>query len=483
MQPLPLPEKLQAFGYRLRLRYVPVAMASVFALGLAINTISESSLFSDSSLSEIETSAGPAVHESLIDDAWETYKTEVHTVALAETAGTQAQIAVPFIKVVLPDTKPTERVFTTKIESGEALTSFLNRQGISKAEAYKIVSEFEKLYDPRRVKTGEKFTIHLTQGEEGTTDLLSLEYSPTMIEQLTIVRNAEGSFMSSLEKKELRTIEKAAKVQVQSSLYGSAAQVGLPDHVIMDLIHIYSWKVDFQRDVRSGDTIEVLYEEEATEDGHSTNKFRILYANMKLSGQDMPIYRYEDTAGDADFFTKDGKSIRQGLLKTPIAFGRVSSGFGMRKHPILGYSKMHKGVDFAAPRGTKIFAAADGVVEKKYYSSSYGNYILVRHAGGIKTAYAHMKGFASGVSQGTRVKQGQTIGFVGTTGRSTGPHLHYEVLKGGKQLNPKSVDLPTQNELSGKEKKRFNGLIASVERKFEDQVGDSDFMLASRDEE
>ena len=218
---------------------------------------------------------------------------------------------------------------------------------------------------------------------------------------------------------------------------------------------MYSWKVDFQRDIRSGDQIRVLYEAEYTEDDEPTNKYNILFASMSTKNQDIDIYRYTTKDGLVDFFLPDAKSVRQGLLRTPIEFGRVSSGYGLRKHPVLGYNKMHKGVDFAAPRGTKIFAAADGIVDKKYYSSSYGNYIRIRHTNGIKTAYAHMKGFAKSISLGDRVKQGSVIGYVGTTGRSTGPHLHYEVLKNGRQVNPRSVNLPTQNELKGEEKEQF----------------------------
>ncbi len=199
--------------------------------------------------------------------------------------------------------------------------------------------------------------------------------------------------------------------------------------------------------------------------------------------RNIDIYRYKTKDGLVDFFLPDAKSVRQGLLRTPIEFGRVSSGFGLRKHPVLGYNKMHKGVDFAAPRGTKIYAAADGVIDKKYYSSSYGNYIRIRHTGGIKTAYAHMKGFARGLSLGDRVKQGQTIGYVGTTGRSTGPHLHYEVLKNGRQVNPKSVNLPTQNELKGQEKEQFIRQMSSYKSAFFNLVEDraNDFMAQSSD--
>lgn len=366
---------------------------------------------------------------------------------------------------VMPKIKPDQVVTTATVQPGDNLVDFLTRHHLNLTQSYNVIEAFKKVYNPRSVKAGDIFKLELKREEnEDFMRLVELKYQPTFYEEIVVKKDGDG-YKASKDKKELVQKELGASFTVDSSLYVSAVKAGLPDSLIMDLIYIYSWKVDFQRDIRQGDKITVFYDAQFTEEGVATNNYNILYASMMASGSKVEIYRYKDSSGDVDFFTNDGKSVREGLLKTPIAFGRVSSGYGMRKHPVLGYTKMHKGVDFAAPRGTKIYAAADGVIEKKYYSSSYGNYIRIRHASGIKTAYAHMKGFARGMKNGKKVKQGQVIGYVGTTGRSTGPHLHYEVLKGGRQVNPRSVDLPTQNILTGSEKKKFEKAVKEIENR------------------
>lgn len=207
---------------------------------------------------------------------------------------------------------------------------------------------------------------------------------------------------------------------------------------------------------------EIAYERLVDKEGRTVRYGNVVYANLTLSGKSMPIYRYEDSKGNVDYYGPDGQSVRKALLQTPIDGARISSGFGMRHHPVLGYSKMHKGVDFAARRGTPVMAAGDGIVERASRFGSYGNYIRIRHNSTYKTAYAHLKGFAKGIRKGVRVRQGQIIGYVGTTGRSTGPHLHYEVLANNKQVNPKSAKLPAGRKLAGKELKTFQAQLAET---------------------
>jgi murein DD-endopeptidase MepM/ murein hydrolase activator NlpD len=193
---------------------------------------------------------------------------------------------------------------------------------------------------------------------------------------------------------------------------------------------------------------------------------------MVLSGREYTLYRY-DNKGSADYYTPEGKSIRKstGLMKTPIAFGRMTSGFGVRKHPVLGYTKMHKGVDFGAPTGTAIYAAADGVIERAGRFSSYGNYVKIKHSSKLSTAYAHMSRYGNGIRPGVRVKQGQIIGYVGTTGRSTGPHLHFEVVVNGVQVNPKSVKIATDDTLKGNDLKRFRDHIRRLGQEYAERAG------------
>jgi len=192
----------------------------------------------------------------------------------------------------------------------------------------------------------------------------------------------------------------------------------------------------------------------------------ILYANLKMGKREIPLYRYKMRDGRTDYFQPSGRSVKHTLMKTPIKGARMSSGFGKRRHPVLGYTKMHAGVDFAAPKGTPIFAAGDGIVERAGWFSSYGKYIRIRHGSNLKTAYAHMSKINSKVKSGKRVKQGQVIGYVGTTGRSTGPHLHYEVIKNGRKVNPRSVNLPVGEDLQGKEKENFKYVMNKLRRQY-----------------
>jgi len=180
----------------------------------------------------------------------------------------------------------------------------------------------------------------------------------------------------------------------------------------------------------------------------------------------MPLYRFEGANGDVEYFDQTGQSVKKPLMKTPIDGARITSKFGFRRHPVLGYNKMHKGIDFGAPRGTPIYAAGDGVVQKAGKFSSYGNYVRIKHRAGLETAYAHLNGFKAGVKAGSRVKQGQVIGYVGTTGRSTGPHLHYEIMMNGKQVNPASVKLAGGRSLSGKELKAFKSNVSKLDGTF-----------------
>jgi murein DD-endopeptidase MepM/ murein hydrolase activator NlpD len=224
--------------------------------------------------------------------------------------------------------------------------------------------------------------------------------------------------------------------------------------------------VDFQRSIRPGDGFEVMFEKLYTEDGEFARFGNVLYGKLVLSGTNLPLYRFTTKGGLTDFFGTIGKSARKALMRTPIDGARLSSGFGRRRHPILGYTKMHRGLDFAAPRGTPIYAAGNGTVVYRARNGAYGNYIRIRHNSEYSTAYGHMSRFSRKVRRGRRVKQGQIIGYVGTTGRSTGPHLHYEVLNRGRQLNPFRLKLPSGKSLKGAELVRFNAERQRVQEKY-----------------
>ncbi len=257
---------------------------------------------------------------------------------------------------------------------------------------------------------------------------------------MQLSKNDDGTFKASVDKKEAVRKLYARKADVDVSLFGSALEAHIPAAVIAKAIRIYSWNVDFQRDIQPGDSLNVMYEQYETPDGTPIRTGEIVYASLTVNGNENPIDRYQTKDGDIDYFNPDGVSIRKALLSTPVDGARISSGYGVRVHPVLGYTKMHKGVDFAAPIGTPIYAAGNGTIEKIGPFSTYGNYVRIRHNSTLKTAYAHMLRFASGLRDGVKVRQGQVIGYIGVTGRSTGPHLHYEVLINDEQVKPHSAE-------------------------------------------
>lgn len=360
--------------------------------------------------------------------------------------------------------QPKEEIIT--ISKGGTLSGALGNAGFTAAQSLEIVEGLEDSYDPRSIRAGDKIYLRYVP-VDNQYKFSELVIYKTALEYVSLTPAEDGSgYVSQIKKRDVETKLYANNATIELSLFGSAAKAGFPDSVTANLIHMYSWDVDFQRDIRQGDTVEVLYEQIETKAGEKIANGNILYARLNVNGEDIPIYRYEMSNGDVDYFTPDGRSIRKALMKTPINGARLSSGFGMRKHPVLGYNKMHKGLDFAAPRGTPIYAAGDGTLEYVGRKGGYGNYIRIRHNSDIKTAYAHMKSFAKGMSTGKRVKQGQTIGYVGTTGRSTGPHLHYEVLRNGQQINPRKVKMPQGETLKGQELANFKSQMDELNTKY-----------------
>jgi len=241
---------------------------------------------------------------------------------------------------------------------------------------------------------------------------------------------------------------------ILNSLYNSASKKKVPINTIIEFARIYGFEVDFQRDIRKRDSFQIMYEVFKDDNKKIIESGEILFANLKLSGQDKPLYFFT-SKNIKGHFDKNGKSSRKALMKTPINGARLSSPFGMRKHPIDGFNKMHRGTDFAAPLGTPIMASGDGTVKKAGWCGGGGNCVVIKHNSTYQTVYAHMSKFASGIRSGVRVKQGQTIGFVGSTGKSTGPHLHYEVIVNGKKINSQTLRLPSGKILKGKERRLF----------------------------
>ena len=268
-------------------------------------------------------------------------------------------------------------------------------------------------------------------------------------------QKSDSKFISKKIKKNFKKNLVYKETVIKNSLYKSAIGLGIKPNIIIEFARLYGFQVDFQRDIWKNDSFQIIYEEYVNEDNKIVDTGEILFANLNLQDTDLQLYKHEYEKDKVDYFDENGKSIKKTLMKTPINGARLSSSYGKRKHPILGYTKMHLGTDFAAPKGTPIMASGDGKVIKVGWCGGGGNCVKIKHNSTYQTVYAHMSKFGRGIKKGVRVKQGQIIGYVGSTGLSTGPHLHYEVIKNGKKINSQKLRLPSGKILKGEERKKF----------------------------
>ena len=337
---------------------------------------------------------------------------------------------------------------------GDTLSGLLVESGIEPDQSEAIVEALREVYNPRKLRAGQRITLRPVAGESSS--LRSLVFDPESTVRVTVRRDTEGNYIAERSEKIWSIDSHWAEGEIRSSLYLSAVDAKVPLPVLARMIHIFSFTVDFQRDIRPGDSFALFYETWTDDQGTTIGNGDLLYGELILRGKRHVVWAYNDPNEGIEYFDSQGRSSRKGLMRTPIDGARLSSSYGMRKHPILGYNKMHRGVDFAAPTGTPIYAAGSGTIEAAGRNGAYGHYIRIRHAGSYKTAYAHLSSYAAGIKRGAKVSQGQVIGFVGSTGRSTGPHLHYEIILDGKQVNPSRVDLPSGRNLRLAEMKVFD---------------------------
>ena len=361
---------------------------------------------------------------------------------------------------------------TLYIGRGDILGSLLVEAGIEADDAFAAIAALGRVYDPRRIRPGQAIAVTFAPapGVAPPGRFLGLELTPDFARAVVVERTAgatstDRGFTARQYKKTLTSKLAAAAGTIDDSLFADAVRAGVPVPVLVEMVRAYSWDVDFQRDIRPGDRFEVMYER-FFENGRKVHEGGVVYAQLTLSGKRLPIYRFAGDDKRTGYFDAQGQSAKKALMRTPIDGARLSSGFGRRKHPILGYTKMHRGLDFAAPRGTPIYAAGNGRIQVAGRNGAYGKYVRIRHNAGYSTAYAHLKGFARGMRAGRRVTQGEVIGYVGTTGRSTGPHLHYEILKGGRRANPLRVKMPSGRKLKGAELARFQESRAAIEARY-----------------
>ena len=353
---------------------------------------------------------------------------------------------------IINNLEPKYKKIKHKIKSGETFDKILESYSIKKEEIIKIKSSLQKKMDFNKLNTKQIIEFSL---DKTTNKIEEFSFQVSSTQKINLTRNLENDNF----KEEILFIKLNKKIIykediILQSLYKSAESQKIPANIIIEFAGIYGFQVDFQRDIRKKDKFQILYVLYINEKNEIIETGDILFANLKLSGQDNSLY-YFDNKGSEGHYDKNGKSVKKALMKTPINGARLSSPFGMRKHPIDGFNKMHRGTDFAAPMGTPIMASGDGVIQKAGWCGGGGNCIKIKHNSTYKTVYAHMSKFARGMKTGVRVKQGQTIGYVGSTGKSTGPHLHYEVIVNGKKVNSQKLKLPSGKILKGKERKLF----------------------------
>ena len=339
-----------------------------------------------------------------------------------------------------------------KIKSGETFDKILESYSIEKSEITKIKNSLKNKINLNKLNTKQIIQFNLDKTNNKINEFI---YQTSNTQKILLKRNIENDIFNE----EILSIKLNKKIVykeniILQSLYRAATDQNIPANTIIEFARIYGFQVDFQRDIRKKDKFQIMYEIYLNEKNKIVETGEILFANLKLSGQDNSLY-YFDKNGSEGHYDKNGKSVKKALMKTPINGARLSSPFGMRKHPIDGFNKMHRGTDFAAPMGTPIMASGDGVVKKAGWCGGGGNCVKIKHNSTYQTIYAHMSKFARGIKTGVRVKQGQTIGYVGSTGKSTGPHLHYEVIVNGKKVNSQKLKLPSGKILKGSERKIF----------------------------
>ena len=357
------------------------------------------------------------------------------------------------LNFLIDNLNPRYEIIKLKITEGDTFEKILDKTNIPSNEKKIIIKKLSKFKFVNNLYKGQNIKFKIDNVKPIKVTEISIELSKTKDLVFSRIENLNKFEFKELEKN-LNKVIVYKETEILNSLYSSAIKVGIPPNAIIEFARLYGFQIDFQRDIWKNDSFQVIYETYLDSKNKIVETGNILFANLNLQGKDFKLYIFK-TEDKFEHFDKYGKSIKKSLMKTPINGARLSSSFGMRKHPILGYNKMHQGTDFAAPEGTPIMASGDGKVIRARWCGGGGNCIKIKHNSTYSTVYAHLKNFARGIKEGTRVRQGQIIGYVGSTGMSTGPHLHYEVIINGKKVNSQKLKLPSGKILKGKERKLF----------------------------
>ena len=348
--------------------------------------------------------------------------------------------------------EPRFKIINHKISIGETFDNILRLYSVKDKEIVEIKKQLSNKINLNKLNTEHKIKFTLDQSNNLIKDFT---FQISNKEKIYLKRDTNNNqFNQKILVTKLKKDILYKENLILQSLYKSASDQKIPANLIIEFARIYGFQVDFQRDIRKRDSFQILFEIFKDDNGKVIETGEILFANLKLSGSNNSLYFFNEE-GSRGHYDKNGKSVKKALMKTPINGARLSSPFGMRKHPIDGFNKMHKGTDFAAPMGTPIMASGDGVIKKAGWCGGGGNCIVIKHNSTYQTVYAHMSKFAGGIRNGVRVKQAQIIGYVGSTGKSTGPHLHYEVIVNGKKINSQKLKLPSGKILKGDQRKKF----------------------------
>lgn len=385
-------------------------------------------------------------------------------VAVAPVASLMVQQVVVALEQV--NVRPEHIVRTAEIGRNNSLNNLLVSEADLEAEEVAAITKALAAVYKGKYQRGLEVSLRFTHtGDDEVFDGLTFQPEPTTEVQVT--RMASGAFKAEKINTPLERLRHAVESTIKTTLIDAGLSQGVPRNVMSSMVRAFSHEIDFQRDLHPGDKFRVLYDQPQTKNGQPIGESTIIYAAIEeAGGEKKAIYRVIYGDGTAEYFNEQGESVRRGLMRTPIDGAHMTSNFGMRRHPILGYSKFHQGVDFSAPTGTPIFAAGDGVVEEVGYKSGYGRFVLLKHRTGLETAYAHMSRFARGLEVGEHVSQGEVIAFVGATGRATGPHLHFEVRVEGQPINPLKVNMQAGSKLSGKSLAQFKSGKTAIESEF-----------------
>jgi murein DD-endopeptidase MepM/ murein hydrolase activator NlpD len=357
-----------------------------------------------------------------------------------------------------------------KVLPGETFEAAVRRVGVGSDEARQAVQALDGAFDTVNIKAGLAFDAAVARPRDrrGPARLIGLSMRTGPATAITLARTFDGALRLREMEEEILDDVAVAQGEMNGSLYASAARVGATSDVTAQVVKLFSHKLDFSRDIKAGDKFSLVFDRKVTESGRTVESGDLLFAEVEANGGTTRFYRFQAPGmSQPQYFDDSGKNIRGFLLRTPLDGARVTSGFGARFHPILGYNRMHAGVDFGAGIGTPVYAAGDGVVAEARWAGGYGRWLKIRHNGKFETGYAHLSGFA--VKPGQRVRQGQVVAYVGNTGRSTGPHLHYEVMLNGQKVNPKGAKVPQGTILEGRdlvafkaEKARIDGILAKA---------------------